>query len=275
MTAGTRRSSSCTQPATWSSSRRWWSWPCRRCARAWVLVWAPRSTRGVTGAGSPAARRRRPGRASSRATTCPRSGREGSHRSPPESARGAAELGRLGSLPTSLPGPRWPLAHSGPPDRTYAPSEPPDAPVPAAGPAGCPFVGPDRDLRRSDPVDHRRRPGCHRRGAAGRRPAAGDRADGDDRAQGRQTGPVRGHARRGEVTPDQILALAQGAGSGGDPVTATAVALAESGGNPAALGQNPDGSRDRGLWQVNDRAHPDVADACAFDPSCNAQAAYA
>jgi len=77
------------------------------------------------------------------------------------------------------------------------------------------------------------------------------------------------------VTPDQILALAQGAGSGGDPVTATAVALAESGGNPAALGQNPDGSRDRGLWQVNDRAHPDVADACAFDPSCNAQAAYA
>ena len=79
------------------------------------------------------------------------------------------------------------------------------------------------------------------------------------------------------MTADQVLALAQAAGSGGDPVTATAVALAESGGDPAALNQNQDqwSSRDRGLWQINDHWHPEVSDACAFDPTCNAQAAYA
>lgn len=74
---------------------------------------------------------------------------------------------------------------------------------------------------------------------------------------------------------DQLVALAQAAGSGGDPATAAAIALAESSGDPAAVGRNQDGSRDRGLWQINDRAHPDVSDTCAFDPSCNARAAYA
>jgi murein DD-endopeptidase MepM/ murein hydrolase activator NlpD len=76
------------------------------------------------------------------------------------------------------------------------------------------------------------------------------------------------------VTPQEITALAQAAGSGGDVSTAVAVALAESGGNPAAVGVNGDGSRDRGLWQINSRWHPEVSDACAFDPSCNARAAY-
>lgn len=33
-------------------------------------------------------------------------------------------------------------------------------------------------------------------------------------------------------------------------------------------------SRDRGLWQINDRAHPDVTDAQAFNPLENAKAAY-
>lgn len=32
-------------------------------------------------------------------------------------------------------------------------------------------------------------------------------------------------------------------------------------------------STDRGLFQINDRAHPDVTDACAYDPVCNAKAA--
>ena len=72
-----------------------------------------------------------------------------------------------------------------------------------------------------------------------------------------------------------LLQLAQQAGSGGDPQTAVAVALAESGGDTQALGRNADGSRDRGLWQINDHAHAEVSDACAFDPACNAQAAYA
>ena len=77
------------------------------------------------------------------------------------------------------------------------------------------------------------------------------------------------------LTAAELVSLAEGAGTGGDPSTAAAVALAESGGDPAAIGRNQDGSRDRGLWQINDRFHPDVTDACAFDPACNARSAYA
>jgi hypothetical protein len=31
------------------------------------------------------------------------------------------------------------------------------------------------------------------------------------------------------------------------------------------VGVNPDGSKDRGIWQINDRAHPDCPDSVAFD----------
>jgi Lysozyme like domain/Ricin-type beta-trefoil lectin domain len=75
---------------------------------------------------------------------------------------------------------------------------------------------------------------------------------------------------------------------GGNLVTAAAVCVAESGGNPAIyycdgtgrvgtypLVTCPGGSYDRGLWQVNSKAWPKVTDACAFQPSCNADAAYA
>jgi hypothetical protein len=74
----------------------------------------------------------------------------------------------------------------------------------------------------------------------------------------------------------QLVQLAQAAGTGGDPRIAAAVALAESGGDPAAVGTNSDQwrSRDRGLWQINDHWHPEVSDACAFDATCNARAAY-
>lgn len=54
--------------------------------------------------------------------------------------------------------------------------------------------------------------------------------------------------------------------------TAVAVALAESGGDTGIVrvnaGGTAPGSRDRGLWQINDRWHPEVSDACAFDPVC-------
>ncbi|WP_460530553.1 transglycosylase SLT domain-containing protein, partial [Flindersiella endophytica] len=59
-----------------------------------------------------------------------------------------------------------------------------------------------------------------------------------------------------------------------------AVSLAESRCNPLAVGQNgptagcPSGSRDRGLWQINDCYHAEVSESCAFDPQCNANAAY-
>jgi Lysozyme like domain/Ricin-type beta-trefoil lectin domain len=75
---------------------------------------------------------------------------------------------------------------------------------------------------------------------------------------------------------------------GGNLVTVVAVCVAESGGNPViyycdgtgTVGTYPPvtcpgGSYDRGLWQVNSKAWPKVADACAFQPSCNANAADA
>lgn len=59
-------------------------------------------------------------------------------------------------------------------------------------------------------------------------------------------------------------------------VKAVAVALAESGGDTQAVNINSDStrSRDRGLFQINSRWHPEVTDAQAFDPAANAAAAY-
>jgi hypothetical protein len=63
-------------------------------------------------------------------------------------------------------------------------------------------------------------------------------------------------------------------------VVAVAVALAESSCNPNAQNVNgptsgcPNGSVDRGLWQINNCYHPDVSDACAYNAMCNAIAAY-
>jgi len=62
-------------------------------------------------------------------------------------------------------------------------------------------------------------------------------------------------------------------GQAGGNVTALAIVLAESSGNTHAVNVNGDKSRDRGLFQINDRAHPDVSDACAFSPPCAASAA--
>lgn len=56
---------------------------------------------------------------------------------------------------------------------------------------------------------------------------------------------------------------------------AAAVAIAESGGRSEAAGTNTNGSVDRGLWQINNQAHPNVSDQCAADPVCNATAAIA
>ena len=61
---------------------------------------------------------------------------------------------------------------------------------------------------------------------------------------------------------------------GGALQTAIAIGLAESGCEPGATGHNPGGSRDRGLWQINSRWHPNVTDACAYDAQCNANYAF-
>jgi hypothetical protein len=63
-------------------------------------------------------------------------------------------------------------------------------------------------------------------------------------------------------------------------VVAIAVGLAESGCNPSAVNYNgptsgcPNGSTDRGLWQINNCYHPEVSDACAYQAQCNADAAW-
>ena len=58
------------------------------------------------------------------------------------------------------------------------------------------------------------------------------------------------------------------------PKLAAAIAMAESSGDPLAVGINrKPRSRDRGLFQINDRWHPEVTNRCAFDARCNAEAA--
>ena len=59
------------------------------------------------------------------------------------------------------------------------------------------------------------------------------------------------------------------------PKVAAAIAMAESSGDPLAVGINrKPRSRDRGLFQINSRWHPEVSDRCAFDVRCNAEEAY-
>ena len=53
---------------------------------------------------------------------------------------------------------------------------------------------------------------------------------------------------------------------GVDPDLAARVAKAESKFNPEAKNTNSDGSKDRGLYQINNKWHPEVSDEQAFDP---------
>ena len=75
-------------------------------------------------------------------------------------------------------------------------------------------------------------------------------------------------------TAEQIYVFARKAGFSPDQAaTMTAVSLAESGGSSRA--HNPHGEDSRGLWQINARAHPDLARRFdLFDPAQNAQAAF-
>lgn len=75
------------------------------------------------------------------------------------------------------------------------------------------------------------------------------------------------------LSSSQLTSIAQSAGfTGAGLATIVAIALAESGGNPAIRGgQDP---RDRGVLQINSYWHPEVSDACAFDPACAFKAAF-
>jgi hypothetical protein len=89
--------------------------------------------------------------------------------------------------------------------------------------------------------------------------------------------PFIGGALSGKLSSAQIRTYATNAGfQGSDLDTAVAVALAESSGNPAAVGDlnvTPGGSI--GLWQVNLAAHPEYTAAQLKDPQTNANAAFA
>lgn len=52
---------------------------------------------------------------------------------------------------------------------------------------------------------------------------------------------------------------------GVDPELAVKVARCESSLNPTALNMNATGSRDRGIFQINDKWHPEVTDDEAFN----------
>jgi soluble lytic murein transglycosylase-like protein len=81
----------------------------------------------------------------------------------------------------------------------------------------------------------------------------------------------------GRLSASQIATYAANAGfSGDDLTTAVAIALAESSGNPKAVGDlnvSPGGSV--GLWQINLAAHPQYANVDLTDPALNASAAFA
>ena len=80
---------------------------------------------------------------------------------------------------------------------------------------------------------------------------------------------------------DLCATVAARAGFSGDRlVTAVAVGMGESSCRPDAQNANgptkgcPNGSVDRGLWQINSCWHPSVSKSCAYDAQCNANAAY-
>lgn len=76
------------------------------------------------------------------------------------------------------------------------------------------------------------------------------------------------------LTLEQLQELAATVGFP-DPNLAAAVAMAESGGDPAAYGDAQYGGS-YGLWQINLPAHPEYSGdpSVLYDPTTNAQAAF-
>lgn len=80
------------------------------------------------------------------------------------------------------------------------------------------------------------------------------------------------------MTAADIGQVAANAGfQGDDLVTAVAVALAESSGNPNAWGDAGIGAGSFGLWQINAKYHPEYGPDFSqlYDPQTNANAAFA
>jgi hypothetical protein len=71
----------------------------------------------------------------------------------------------------------------------------------------------------------------------------------------------------------EIVALAQNIGFP-DPNLAAAIAIAESGGYPGAINNEPRGGQSVGLWQIYLKVHTQYDKATMRDPIANAKAAY-
>lgn len=88
-------------------------------------------------------------------------------------------------------------------------------------------------------------------------------------------GDVTDSGSGGTLGSDDISSYAQNAGFSGDDLnTAVAIALAESSGNPQAVGDLTLGVS-VGLWQINLKAHPEYTQDELYDPQKNANAAFA
>lgn len=83
-----------------------------------------------------------------------------------------------------------------------------------------------------------------------------------------------------KLTATQIAAYAVAAGfTDDDLITAIAIALAESGGdpnayNPETAAGTPSGQGSYGLWQIYRKAHPEFDSWNLNDPATNARAAF-
>lgn len=80
----------------------------------------------------------------------------------------------------------------------------------------------------------------------------------------------------GNLSPAEIAGYAQNAGfTGSDLTLAVAVALAESSGNPNAIGDlSITAGGSIGLWQINKHWHPEFNGQNLSDPQTNANAAF-
>ena len=75
---------------------------------------------------------------------------------------------------------------------------------------------------------------------------------------------------KAKTVEQQIVDIAKEEGV--DPDLAVRVAKCESGLNCLAINKNEDASLDRGLFQWNNKWHPEIDDKCAYDLECSTRA---
>ena len=78
------------------------------------------------------------------------------------------------------------------------------------------------------------------------------------------------------LTDEELFSVLYKAGfRGASLIAAMAIVYAESNGDSGATNtRNRNGSTDRGLWQINNKAHANVSDSCAYDEHCASKEAF-